>query len=98
MRLGVFLLILGLFAALGLASFAGLVFYFDPFEANFIIIILAYLTLFFGLIGIISLAVFWTKRRKKSKGHAEEDLIRSFWWGVGGSLFIIAMLLLVANI
>jgi len=90
--------VLGLFAALGLASFAGLVFYFDPFEANFIIIALAYLTLFFGLTGIISLAVFWTKRLRKSKKEAENDLIRGFWTGITISLFVIVVLLVMANI
>lgn len=98
MRLGVFLLILFLFAALGLSSFFGLIFYFDPFQAGKIIIILAYLTLFFGLTGAVSLIGFLLRRISKKQKPAPQDLTASFWQGLIISLCVIVTLAIISHI
>lgn len=94
MRIGIFLATMCLLAALGLASFFGLIFSFDPFQASKAIIALVYLTLFFGLTGLFSLIVFWIKKRMNKKRDTE----KMFWTGVILSLLIVGGLAVFANV
>lgn len=94
MKQGIFAVIMFLLALLGFASFFGLILNFDPFTAGAGIIVLVYLTIFFGLTGLLSLIIFWIKQYKQK----EYDIEKNFWVGVVVSLVIVGGLAVLANI
>lgn len=91
-----FLLIFFLFAVLGLASFLGLIFNFDPSQASPIIFILAYLTLFFGLAGVLSLIGVLLRKKIKKKNFGTQDFLSSFWQGLSISAILIIILAILS--
>jgi uncharacterized membrane protein YhaH (DUF805 family) len=98
MKVWLLLLILGIFAALGLLSFTGLIFSFDPFQASGLVIALVYLSIFFSLSGIFSLAAFLIRRLKRRKKPLEKDLLFGFWAGLIISLCAVISLVFLAII
>ena len=94
MRLSIFLLIMALLMLLGFICFFGLIFSFDPFQASKIIVILAYLTFFFGLTGLLSLIIFWARKKLEK----EQDTEKIFWLGVALSLIIVGGLAVLVNV
>jgi hypothetical protein len=96
MKPWLFLLIFFLLAALGLTSFLGLIFNFNPSQASPIIFILAYLTLFFGLAGVLSLTGVLLRKRIKKKKFAAQDFLSSFWQGLAISAILIIILAILS--
>lgn len=98
MQIKAFLAGIFLITLLSFLSFFALIFYFDPFQANKIIIILAYLTFLFGLAGFVTLVGFIIRRAFRSKNLVASDAMNSFWQACLLAFAIVSVLVLIAEI
>lgn len=98
MKLGTFLTGMMAITLFSLGSFFSLIFYFDPFEVSKFILILVYLTLFFGLTGFSTLIGFFIRKILKKENLSFKDATNSFWQGILLSSILIIALIITSNI
>jgi len=94
MKTGIFLLWISIVALMSAAAFLGIFFYFDPFIASPLIIVLFHLTLLFALTGIFTLAGYFLRRVLRRKKMPIQDALASFWQGSLLALIIVGSLLM----
>lgn len=85
----IFVIGLALITLLSLAALISILFYFDPFQADMVIIALVYLTLFFGLTGIFSLSGLLIQKIRIGKNLSFTDMGGSFGYGLLLSLILV---------
>lgn len=98
MRLRTFLAGMMVITLFSLGSFFSLIFYFDPFEASKFILILVYLSLFFGLAGFSTLIGFFIRKILKKENLSFKDATNSFWQGILLASILVTVLILVSRI
>jgi len=98
MQIKAFLAGIFLITLLSFLSFFALIFYFDPLQANKIIIILVYSTLYFGLTGFVTLVGFILRRAFRGKNLVASDAMNSFWQACLLAFAMVSVLVLVAEI